>query len=70
MNKKIFVSVLIAFLMLAFGCTTTGTSSGDPDCGAAASTPTPTLHSPGSMHRSPDRSRWCARPEACWCSRP
>ena len=31
MNKKIFVSVLIAFLMLAFGCTTTGTRSGDPD---------------------------------------
>ena len=31
MNKKIFVSVLIAILMLAFGCTTTGTRSGDSD---------------------------------------
>jgi lipid-binding SYLF domain-containing protein len=31
MNKRIFVSVLAAFLMFVSGCTTTGTSSGDPD---------------------------------------
>jgi len=31
MNKKILVLVLFAILMLAFGCTTTGTRSGDPD---------------------------------------
>jgi lipid-binding SYLF domain-containing protein len=31
MNKKILLSVLAAILMLAIGCTTTGTSSGDPD---------------------------------------
>jgi lipid-binding SYLF domain-containing protein len=31
MNKRIILSVMAIFLVLAFGCTTTGMNSGDPD---------------------------------------